>query len=269
MAARQHTTAPFYTLQHRSDIMKFEKLQTNKEELRGFIEEEFNLSSSDTEFLEECGGLISFKNGEVQSYVIEYVLSEGDKFSVTSVNGLTEIEQGKFFDYIHENSSNSVELTVFLPDVTNIDLEQGFSNYKKVADASEKGLEKEVYVVLKESPIGIELRVSSIGDTFRVDSALKAALSRFGISEVYRTSGNQNVYTIKNSEEVDDFLFAKCNLKDSKINSYSELVEECRSVLSEYGVSILGHNNMVEGSLVYKTREAGRKDGSGRIQRPW
>ncbi|MDY6771329.1 MAG: hypothetical protein SV186_05260 [Candidatus Nanohaloarchaea archaeon] len=140
-------------------------------------------------------------------------------------------------------------------------------------------------LIVREKPIGIEFRcaqvripVGEIEDVVR--SALPEPLESAEINITHNSNAEdtQTVaipYEERFKENIEYFVSGGCNfLPEDRESVWKEcatdLVAAIESALrEEAGAATVEFNEMIHGSLNYKTRESGRKDGTGRIDRPW
>jgi len=117
-----------------------------------------------------------------------------------------------------------------------------------------------------EEPIGFEFRVTDGSGSEQVVSKFRRLAPR-GAEVTYTetASSSSNAFTVMKADANDREFVSRP--WDSKPDSeWVEKVE--RFLVDKTDFNYKGFSRMLEGSLVYKTREAGRKSGSQRIDRP-
>lgn len=179
---------------------------------------------------------------QIASYIREQV--SDNKFEFARRKSLSEQEFESFLEY-------------YFYDFEEVDVRHGQNHIS------------EVYKVIIDKPIGLEFRTGNVDDPAYVRKRIKHSLIRKGFEvEVlftFSSSSKSYVFNLKNQDSSDDWRF----VEGEEVVSYDEVVESVKKIFEEEKVVLKGFNKMIEGSLNYKTKEAGRKDGSGRIDRPW
>lgn len=216
-------------------------------------------------------GRVFHESGKPRSMIVK-VENEITTFLAFKIqDGSFDEEYDEFREYIESWSKEEFYLKVF----PNSDLVKKMrEDYFSVMEDPEDdpvGESHKRYHVIKEKPIGIEIRLSNVRSPEAIARLINRTVSKYTKTEVFYTSTNEglDVYNIKFDEDKSDFRYFRHRANESEKGSITEIYQDLSSKLEEQDVMIKGYNKMSEGSLVYKTREAGRKDGTGRIQRPW
>jgi len=159
---------------------------------------------------------------------------------------LTEEEVSKYLEFIkEEHNSNFFEFDSWGTDFFNE------KNFYKVGNG---------FVVVKE-PIGREYAFKEVLDSESFDDFCHSLKEDYGLecfkSNMGKGKKKRTILNIKNSYEHAEIFTSR----------FSDELDDF--VLSFFSTEVENISRMLEGSLSYKTREAGRKDGTGRIIRPW
>jgi hypothetical protein len=114
------------------------------------------------------------------------------------------------------------------------------------------------------------MKVDNVSNLKEFSRFLKAEASSLCDAEVMLTSASTRddvVVNVKNSENCSDFVFV--DIHYDSVYSKTDLFEDLKDSLKDRDEVVRSEESMLEGSLTFKTREAGRKDGTGRVNRPW
>lgn len=253
--------------------MKFKTIkQVDTEKLKKKHMDINNFDAEQADYVEGYDeGLVALEQGRIVSEIVGYPHGV-KKYRITSFGtGLSQVEEQRYIGYIRDNTDdNQFHISEYDDHSPSVDWENYFESYKLIKEETNIGLKRKYGLCVMEKPIGLELRVRGVTNKERVRREIGSIVKDCTCAEVFYTSPSTDVdiYNVKYCSDSDIEYFVHTD-DDVDCEDCTSLIEKIKDHLQDKGVELLGHNRMIEGSLPYKTREAGRKDGTGRIQRPW